>query len=164
VDYWKDQHGTIDMPSGIQIFETVGPWEDFSTPGRDMRLLIAIDTVQELPARVARRPQRYGLPAAKAPAEVRAELEQQLGQETRARRFAYGRSDGSHFELSLADVIARAPAFEVAYNPNDCPEIRWGAPEGSDELSTCKRRAPKEQRARVEKLRTYWAQRKRPPR
>ena len=35
----------IDMPKGYSVFETTGPWEDFSTPARDMRLLISIDTV-----------------------------------------------------------------------------------------------------------------------
>ena len=29
----------------------------------------------------------------------------------------------------------------MAYNPNDCVELRWGAPEKSHEASTCKRRA-----------------------
>ena len=33
------------MPQGHDIFETQGPWEDFATPSRDMRLLIAIDSV-----------------------------------------------------------------------------------------------------------------------
>src|SRR6185312_7920405 len=30
------------MPDGATIFETNGAWEDFSTPSRDLRLLIAI--------------------------------------------------------------------------------------------------------------------------
>src|SRR5262249_26453348 len=34
----------------------------------------------------------------------------------------------------------------VAYNPNDCVELRWGALAKSDEASTCKRYAPAAQR------------------
>ena len=32
----------VPMPVGPKIFETVGPWEDYATPSRDMRLLIAL--------------------------------------------------------------------------------------------------------------------------
>ena len=33
--------------------------------------------------------------------------------------------------LALAHVVARQRALEMAYNPNDCIKIRWGAPDGS---------------------------------
>jgi hypothetical protein len=33
---------TVDMPDGASIFETSGAWEDFATPSRDLRLLIAM--------------------------------------------------------------------------------------------------------------------------
>ena len=41
--------GDADMPDGASIFETTGAWEDFATPSRDLRLLIAIDVVRALP-------------------------------------------------------------------------------------------------------------------
>ena len=78
------------------------------------------------------------------------------------RRFEYTRSDGTTWTLTLADVVDRARAMEVAYNPNDCVEIRWGAPEGSDERATCTRRAPAEQQSRMEKYRAWFAKRERP--
>ncbi len=65
-----------------------------------------------------------------------------LASELTARKFTYARSDGSEWALALKDVVDRMGALEVAYNVNDCVEHRWGAPEGSDEASTCKRRAP----------------------
>ena len=46
--------GDAAMPDGPAIFETTGAWEDFSTPARDFRLLIAIDVVRGFPDRVAR--------------------------------------------------------------------------------------------------------------
>ena len=58
----------VDMPDGAAIFETTGAWEDFSTPSRDLRLLIAIDVVLGFPERVARRPERFAMPAGKASA------------------------------------------------------------------------------------------------
>ena len=82
--------------------------------------------------------------------------------ELAARGFEYTRSDGSTWKLTLADVVERMKAMEVSYNPNDCVEIRWAAPEGSDERITCKRRAPAEQQSRMEKYRTWFADRQRP--
>ena len=129
-----------------------------------MRLLIAIDVVRGFPKRVARRPQRYAMPADDSRDEVEAELRKLLEREAGARKFQYTRSDGSSFELSLAEVLSRAPSLEMAYNPNDCPEIRWGAPEGSDELSTCRRHAPRSHRERMKRYRTWFATRQRPRR
>jgi hypothetical protein len=152
------------MPSGHDIFETTGPWEDFATPSRDMRLLIAIDSVLDLPAQIERAPQRFRLDAGVTPKQaaetIRGELQRELGK----RSFAYRKSDGAEQSLSLADVIARGTALELAYNPNDCVELRWGAPEGSQELATCRRRAPAEQQARMQRYRTWFHERTRPAR
>jgi hypothetical protein len=156
--------GTIDMPDGAAIFETTGGWEDFSTPSRDLRLLIAIDVVRSFPERVARRPERYAAAPGKQPAEVRAELEAILATELSSRRVTYQRSDGSAQELSISDVVARAKQLEMAYNPNDCPETRWGAPPGSPEMATCRRHAPADQRAKMAKYREWFSGRRRPPR
>lgn len=164
VDYVAAHRGAIDMPKLGKLFETEGPWEDFATPSRDMRLLIAIEVVRSFPARIARRPQRYVLPTGKTAADAQADATALLALEAAKRRFSYVRSNGSKQELTLADVLARQTALEVAYNPNDCAEIRWGAPAGSAELGTCTRRAPADQRAAMERHRSWFAQRRRPPR
>jgi len=160
----KNPNVVIPMPTGHDVFETTGAWEDFATPSRDMRLLIALDTVNQLADRVRQRPERFQLPSGLTPAAAADALEQRLAQELAARTFEYTRSDGSKQTLSLADVAARAKAFEVAYNPNDCVEIRWGAPAGSDERATCKRQAPPQQRQRMETYRDWFENRKRPAR
>ena len=61
-------------------------------------------------------------------------------------------------------MIERSAALELAYNPNDCAELRWGAPAGSPELVSCRRRAPDEQRARMDRYRAWFHERKRPAR
>jgi hypothetical protein len=156
--------GDADMPDGASIFETTGAWEDFATPSRDLRLLIAMDVVRGFPDRVARRPERYAMPKAKSVAAVKAELESALASELSARKFSYTRSDGSAWTLSLGDVIDRAADLEMAYNVNDCVELRWGAPDKSDEASTCRRRASQAQRAKMTQYRTWFHERRRPPR
>jgi hypothetical protein len=156
--------GNADMPDGASIFETTGAWEDFATPSRDLRLLIAMDVVAGFPDRVARRPERYAMPKERSVTEVKAELASVLASELSARKFSYPRSDGSAWTLALKDVVDRAAALEMAYNVNDCVELRWGAPENSDEASTCKRHAPGAQRAKMTEYRTWFRERRRPPR
>jgi hypothetical protein len=157
--YQNSGKGDTTMPDGPSIFETTGAWEDFSTPARDFRLLIAIDVVRGFPDRVARRPDRYAIPPGKSVADVRAELQNALASELAARKFAYTRSDGSQWTLTLKDVIDRMADFEMAYNPNDCVELRWGAAGGSDEASTCKRHAPAAQRTKMSDYRNWFRNR-----
>ncbi len=156
--------GDAQMPDGPAIFETTGAWEDFATPSRDLRLLIAIDVVRHFPDRVVRQPGRYAMPAGKSVADVKAELEALLAKEMATRKFSYLRSDGSSWTLALKDVLDRAPSLEMAYNVNDCVELRWGAIQGSDEAATCKRHAPSAQRAKMGTYRAWFHDRKRPTR
>jgi hypothetical protein len=160
----KYQGPEVAMPQGASIFETTGAWEDFATPSRDLRLLIAIDVVRGFPDRVARRPERYAMPKDKSVADVKAELESVLASELTARKFAYTRSDGSQWTLALKDMIDRMPELEMAYNVNDCVELRWGAPDKSEEASTCKRRAPSAQHVKMAGYRAWFHERRRPAR
>jgi hypothetical protein len=157
--YLSNSPGDAAMPDGPSIFETNGAWEDFATPARDFRLLIAIDVVEGFPDRVAQHPRRYAMPAGKSVTEVKADLQSALASEVAARKFTYTRSDGSTWTLSLRDVVDRAAALEMAYNLNDCVELRWGAPKGSQEASTCKRYAPEAQREKMSEYRTWFHER-----
>jgi hypothetical protein len=152
-------HGDANMPDGPAIFATTGAWEDYSTPARDFRLLIAIDVVRGFPDRVARRPERFAISNGTSVADVKTKLQNVLVSELAARKFSYMRSDGSAWTLSLKDVIDRASALEMAYNPNDCVELRWAAPEGSEEALTCKRHAPAAQRAKMVGYRSWFHER-----
>ena len=157
--YQDKSPATVEMPNGPSIFETTGAWEDYSTPARDFRLLIAIDVVRGFPDHVARRLERYAIPSGTNAADVKAQLQGVLASELAARKFSYTRSDGSQWTLSLKDVIDRAADLEMAYNPNDCVELRWGAAAESDEASTCKRHAPPAQRAKMTEYRSWFHER-----
>jgi len=154
--YQARQTGDAAMPDGASIFETTGAWEDYSTPARDFRLLIAIDVVRGFPDHFARRSDRYALPAGKSVADMKGELQGVLASELASRKLSYTRSDGSQWTLSVKDVVDRAVEFEMAYNPNDCVEIRWGAPENSEEASTCRLHAPQAQRAKMSEYRAWF--------
>jgi len=153
-------YAAIDMPHGAALFLTTGPWEDYSTPSRDMRLLISIDAVVSFPETVAAHPERYGIREDERD-EAAHRVREALRTALQTRTFEYTRSDGSPWALSLADLVERVKAMEVAYNPNDCVEIRWGAPEGSKERQTCRRRASTEQQSRMAKYRPWFAERQR---
>ncbi|WP_439926066.1 hypothetical protein [Nitrobacter sp. JJSN] len=154
--YQQKHAGEVAMPNGSSIFGTTGAWEDYSTPARDFRLLIAIDVVRGFPDRVIRRAPRYAMPNNKSIEDVKSELQGVLASELASRKISYTRSDGSQWTLSLKEVIDRATHFEMAYNPNDCVEVRWGASEGSEEASTCKRHAPQAQRAKMSSEYRTW--------
>jgi hypothetical protein len=154
--YQEKQPGEVAMPNGPSIFETSGPWEDYSTPARDFRLLIAIDVVRGFPDRVLRRAARYAMPNGRSVEDVKSELQGVLASELASRKITYTRSDGSPWTLSLKEVLDRATDFEMAYNPNDCAELRWAAPENSEEASTCKRHAPQAQRAKMSSDYRIW--------
>lgn len=164
----KNPGATVPMPDGFKVFETTGAWESYSTPARDLRLLIAIDVVTGFSEKVKRQPAVFGVPAgdAAALAAVTAKLAASRDAQVAEDRFKfeYTRSDGSKWRLSLADLIKRAGRLEAAYNPNDCPEHRWGAEAGSDEARTCKRHAPADQQDKMQRYKAWFHDRKRPAR
>ncbi len=159
----KNPMSVIPMPQGAAIFETIGPWEDFSTPSRDMRLIIAIHVLDGLPGKIVRHPELFNMNGA-SPQEARAGIERLHARRLEERTLRYLRSDGSAWELSLAQVLGRRHAFEMGYNPNDCAEIRWGATPGTAEYSTCRRHAPQAQRAKMEQYRAWFREARRPAR
>ncbi|MGB9764132.1 MAG: hypothetical protein ACPLZD_02090 [Candidatus Saccharicenans sp.] len=162
--FMRDHPGQIiPMPSGVAVFLAGGAWEDYSTPNRDLRLLIAMDTIEEFPDKVYRHPERYKVKKSETLDQLKSRLQELSSRLATQLSITYTRSDGSSWTLSLKEILARKEAFEMAYNPNDGVEIRWGAPEGSEEISTCHRHAPPTQRREMERLRVWFKKRLHPP-
>jgi hypothetical protein len=162
--YMRTHRGqVVPMPTGAAIFETTGPWEDYATPSRDMRLLIAMKVLERLPERIRRFPQLYRL-GGEAPEQAAARIAALHAARIQARGIEYKRSDGSPWRLTVAELYARRPALEWAYNPNDCVEWRWGASAASPEYATCTRRAPRDQQTRMAQYRPWFRDTRRPPR
>jgi hypothetical protein len=153
----------VPMPRGPAIFETTGLWEDYATPSRDMRLLIALKVLADLPERIRRHPELYVLGGEDAVAAA-ARIEGLHAQRIRDRFITYSRSDGSSWRLSLTEIYERRPGLEIAYNPSDCVERRWGATPGKPDYGTCRRRSPVEQQKRMEEYRPWFHEARRPPR
>jgi hypothetical protein len=164
-EYFRQHPGSvIPMPSSAPaIFQTGGIWEDFSTPNRDLRLLIAIDAILDFPERVSKYPQDFRLPSGKPMNEVKDELESLLKRKVEGLSITYTRSDGKSQEVTVAEIIQRREALEMAYNPNDGIEMRWGAPENSEERKACRRQAPAGQHEKMQVVRTWFSKRLHPP-
>jgi len=163
--YYKSHPGTlVPMPSSAAgIFQAGGQWEDFSTPNRDLRLLIAIDAVIDLPDLVVRSPEDFNISKQISPDQVKKKLISTLDQKVSELSISYTRSDGSLQKLTIAEIIKRRDSFEMAYNPNDGIEIRWGAPENSEEFSTCHRHSSSKQLETLRSVRTWFHKRMHPP-
>jgi hypothetical protein len=163
--YFRMHPGTvIPMPSGAAgIFQTGGLWEAYSTPNRDLRLLIAMDAVLGFPDQVAQSPGDFNIPATTSSDQIRKNLQLILEEKASGLSISYVRSDGTTQQLTVKEALKRKDAFEMAYNPNDGIEIRWGAPEGSDEIASCRRRAPSPQIEKMRSVRTWFSKRLHPP-
>jgi len=149
----------IAMPQGSQIFQTSGPWEDYSTPARDMRLLIALDVLTDFPDKVLRNPEAFAIPDSKKSEDLKVELINLHKKWAKEITITYTRSNALPHTLSLAEILTRIERLEMAYNPNDCIEIRWGASKGNAEISSCERRAPADQRRKMESYRKWFRDR-----
>jgi hypothetical protein len=162
-DYFRKTLRAIEMPKGAAIFETIGAWEDYATPSRDMRLLIAINVLLNFPEKIVHYPELFNLTAQSA-TQVKTEIEQLHEKLITEKKIQYVRSNGKPWELSVAEILARKSAFEMAYNPNDCVEIRWGAKVGTEEYASCIRHASPVQVNQMVAVRDWFRNAKHPPR
>jgi hypothetical protein len=154
----------IPMPSSAAgIFLAGGQWENFSTPNRDLRLLIAMDAVLDFPDLIVRSPEDFNISRLFSPEQVKKKLQSTLDKKGSELSISYTRTDGSTQKLTLGEILKRRDTFEMAYNPNDGIQIRWGAPENSEEMATCQRRAPSKQLETMRTVRTWFSKRLHPP-
>jgi hypothetical protein len=154
----------IPMPSSAAgIFQAGGQWEDFSTPNRDLRLLIAMDALLDFPDLVDHLPQDFNISGLVSSGQVKKKLQSILDQKVSELSINYTRTDGSLQKLTVGEILKRRNGFEMAYNPNDGVEIRWGAPENSDERARCRRYAPSNQLEKMRSARMWFSKRLHPP-
>jgi hypothetical protein len=164
-NYMKQHQRTvIPMPSSATgIFLAGGQWENFSTPNRDLRLLIAMDAVLDFPDLIVRSPGDYDISGFGAPEKAKNKLQSILDKKSSELSISYTRTNGTVQKLTLGEILKRRDSFEMTYNPNDGVEIRWGAPEGSEEISTCRRHAPHAQIETMKAVRKWFHKRLHPP-
>ena len=94
---------------------------------------------------------------------VKKELEALLTKKLSELSITYERTNGAKQTLTLTEILKRKDAFEMAYNPNDCIEVRWGATEKSPECSACRRHVPASQLEKMRSVRKWFQKRLHPP-
>ena len=163
--YMKSHPGAVvTMPGGTSgVFQAGGQWEDFSTPNRDLRLLIAMDAVLDFPNKIVRSPEDFKISMLKSPEHTKKDMEALLEKKLTELSITYTRTNGTEQRLTIAEILKRREAFEMAYNPNDGIEIRWGAPEKSEERSTCHRHVSANQLGKMQSVRVWFQKRVHPP-
>jgi len=163
--YFRSHPGeVIPMPStAAGIFLAGGQWENFSTPNRDLRLLIAMDAVLDFPDLIVRSPDDFKISGNVSPDQVKKKLQSLLDQKVSELSISYTRTNGTLQKLTVGEILKRRDAFEMAYNPNDGIEIRWGAPGNSDERATCIRHTSSNQFEKMRSVRTWFSKRLHPP-
>jgi len=163
--YMKSHPGAvIPMPGGTSgVFQAGGQWEDFSTPNRDLRLLIAMDAILDFPNKVMRSPEDFKMSRLHSTEHVKKDLEDLLTKKLSELSITYDRTNGAKQTLTLTEILKRKDAFEMAYNPNDCIEVRWGATEKSEECSACRRHVPASQLEKMRSVRKWFQKRLHPP-
>jgi hypothetical protein len=144
------------IPVPRNIYYCTGAWEDFATPGRDIRLRISFLAI---PKRVS----GYLKLAKSQPERLveRARDPQSLFEElaaTQRKMFAnlmihYTNSQGIRVPLTLTEIEERL--FDLSFDPNHPPELRWGAT--GKELGSAPRDRPR-YHANYE-LQQYWRNR-----
>ncbi|MFC2157423.1 hypothetical protein ACFLT9_06260 [Acidobacteriota bacterium] len=149
----------IPMPDGFRIFQTTGPWEEYSTPMRDLKLLIAIDVLLDFPNKVRRNPDSFLWPNDVTIDEVINSLQEQHRMWADEIKISLTLSDNREIEISFSEMIRNIDALEMGYNPNDSIEFRWGIKMDPHTSGSSVRRAPESQRKRMEAYRHWFRNR-----
>lgn len=122
------------------IFSAVGDWEDFSTPGRDLRLRNKVKDIVSLAKEYLTRFQERDPLVIYQGTDLKADMIAAFNKVGASCNVTYTKSDGSEKTLSFNQLVSRLP--QISFDPFLCPEVRWGAT-SEEELATCKDGADK---------------------
>lgn len=147
-DAWKDflQNGPIVYPEDLDddnIFQAKGRWESWSSPSSDVdrrnKYFYLADWLEYAIRWFAILPKFVDLTGlekynVKSQADLAAALVSEKNRLFKEKSMTYTKSTGEKVTLTLADIEQRL--YDLSFDPNHAPEIRWGAPIGSPERSS----------------------------
>ncbi|MCC6152660.1 MAG: hypothetical protein IT367_02820 [Candidatus Hydrogenedentes bacterium] len=149
-DAWKNVKtgGLIAFPEEMKddnIFQSVGRWEDWSSPSSDVdrrnKYFYLADWMDNAVRWYESAPQlvdlkgfeKYNIKSKEDFAEAIVEEKRKAFKE---HFIEYVNTPGEKVKLSLADIEERI--YDMSFDPNHAPEIRWGARPGTPEFATAK--------------------------
>jgi hypothetical protein len=147
-DAWKDvqQNGPITYPSdqpNANIFQAHGRWETWSSPSSDVdrrgKYFYLVEWLHFVLRMYGTAPELIDLRGLEQyPTGSQSQLLAALLKEKRrlfdSHSMTYQNSQGQPVSLTLSDLEDRL--YDLSFDPNHPPELRWGAPEGSEERAT----------------------------
>jgi len=145
---WRDvrARGWITYPeelSNENIFQAVGRWETWSSPSSDVdrrnKYFYLADWLDYAIRQYGLVPEfidTVGLEgyAIESQADLAAALLAEKNRIFAEHRMTYTNSTGAQVPLTLLDIEERL--YDLSFDPNHPPELRWGAPEGSEERAS----------------------------
>ena len=151
-DAWRDvlQNGPIVYPEELRdenIFQANGRWETWSSPSSDVDRRnkyfyladwfdYAIRCYEMMPQYVKLDGlEKYNIQSQAALARALIEEKRRI---FRAHSMTYTKSNGESVTLSLVDIEERL--YDLSFDPNHPPELRWGAPAGTAERASAPER------------------------
>jgi hypothetical protein len=147
-DAWRDvrAHGPITYPENRgneNIFQALGRWETWSSPSSDVDrrnkyfyladwMEYALRLYELVPASLDKTGlERYTI---QSQSDLAVALLAEKNRIFAERSMEYTNSLGNKVRLTLLDIEQRL--YDLSFDPNHPPELRWGAPEGSEERAS----------------------------
>jgi len=130
-------NGPISFPNDLtleNIYQANGAWETWSSPSSDVdrknKYLYILTNLDNMISSF-RRTEVYDYSGCNSQAELVSALEIKKHELFSNLSVTYTSSTGRNFTLPLNEIENRL--FALSFDPNHPPELRWGAPEGSEE-------------------------------
>jgi hypothetical protein len=147
-DAWKEvqRNGPIVFPEEQKldnIFQAKGRWEDWSSPSSDVdrrnKYFYLADWMEYAIRMFGVKPgfvdltglEKYKI---RSQADLAAAFIAEKNRIFAERSMEYTNSKGAKVKLTLADIEQRL--YDLSFDPNHPPELRWGAPYGTPERAT----------------------------
>lgn len=168
---WVDvqKNGFIVYPeerSNENIFQALGRWETWSSPSSDVdrrtKYFYLADWMDNAIRWYESQPQLIDLTGfekyeIKTPSDLAVAIVKEKNRLFAEKSMQYTNTAGAKITLSLSDIEDRL--YNLSFDPNHPPELRWGAPEGSEERATAKETyTPVPDGARIPMEESYYLQ------
>lgn len=149
-DAWRDvqRNGLITYPEEHEkdnIFQATGRWETWSSPSSDVdrrnKYFYLADWMDNAIRWYESAPHLVDLTGfekytIKSKEDLAEAIVAEKNRIFREKSMEYTNSVGGKVRLTLADIEKRL--YDLSFDPNHAPELRWGAPKGSEEYATAK--------------------------
>jgi len=144
---WNDviSNGAIVLPNESDkenIYQADGRWEIWSSPSSDvdrkMKYHYTIERLEQMLNEFGN-DKIYDFSRFTSRQELARSLIERKKQLFEIEKITYKNSQGREISLNLLDIEKRL--FYLSFDPNHSPELRWGAPENSEEIKTMIRKS-----------------------